>query len=79
MSRDIEGLIVQATVSFIILMVWAHVQWYILHHPIPEASHDLVLRAMGILDAMATIVASFWLGTSLSSKRKDEAISTGDK
>lgn len=73
MKRGWFGKLVQALVSLMVLAVWGYVQWSILKTPIPEGSRDIVMRAMGILDASTIMVLTFWLGTSLSSARKDEA------
>ena len=70
--KDGWGLFVQAIVSLAVLALWGYVQWAILSGPIPEGSRDLVLRAMGILDAGTLTVLTYWLGTSRSSARKDE-------
>lgn len=70
--KDLRGFLIQALVSVLVLSVWGYVQWSILQIPIPEGSRDIVMRAMGILDAATVMVLTYWLGTSRSSARKDE-------
>lgn len=70
--KDRLGHLTQFLVSVLVLMVWGYVQYSILTHPIPEGSRDIVMRAMGILDASTVMVLTYWLGTSRSSTRKDE-------
>lgn len=72
MQKDRLGHWTQFLVSIAVLAIWGYVQHSILDDPIPEGSRDIMMRAMGILDAATVMVLTYWLGTSRSSTRKDE-------
>lgn len=65
-------LTVQAVLSFLIVGIWAFIQFYLLKEVPPGANHDLLLRMLGILDATLLAVIGFWFGTSTGSQAKDE-------
>ena len=70
--KDKATLWIQAGIAVVVLAVWAFVQYHILTHAIPDGSRDIVLRAMGILDAALLAVLYFFFGSSRGSARKDE-------
>lgn len=70
--KDRSSLFIQALISLVVIGVWGYVQWSVLAHAIPAGSENLVMRALGILDAATFTVLTFWLGSSRGSARKDE-------
>ena len=63
---------VQGVLSFLVVGIWAYVQFFLLDSVPPGQNHDLLLRMLGILDASLLVVMSFWFGTSSGSQAKDE-------
>lgn len=70
--KDRSSLFVQTLISLIVLCLWCYVQWAVLERPIPAGAENMVMRALGILDAATFTVLTFWLGSSRGSARKDE-------
>ena len=72
MTRPLR--IVEAAVSLAVLALWAYVQLVLLRDEIPAPNRDLVLRMLGVLDAAVLTVLTYWLGSSVGSARKSEAL-----
>lgn len=72
MSRPLR--IVEAAVSLAVLALWAYVQLVLLRDEIPAPNRDLILRMLGVLDAAVLTVLTYWLGSSVGSARKSEAL-----
>lgn len=72
MTRPLR--IVEAAVSLAVLALWAYVQLVLLRDEIPAPNRDLVLRMLGVLDAAVLTVLTYWLGSSVGSSRKSEAL-----
>lgn len=59
--------------SWLILGLGLGSEVYVLFHGIPKEVSDLVAgRILGTLDAAVVTVISYWLGSSLGSKQKDQ-------
>lgn len=72
MTRPLR--IVEAAVSLAVLALWAYVQLVLLRDEIPAPNRDLILRMLGVLDAAVLTVLTYWLGSSVGSARKSEAL-----
>ena len=72
MTRPLR--IVEAAISLAVLALWAYVQLVLLRDQIPETNRDLVLRMLGVLDAAVLTVLTYWLGSSVGSARKTDAL-----
>lgn len=67
--------ITPSALSWIIVGFTLAIEGYILTQGVPEAVDPLITgRVLGTLDAALIAVISFWLGSSASSKSKDETI-----
>lgn len=64
-----------AILATIIVGGYIGVQSFLLLHTIPLTNHDLILRAMGLLDGALMLVLGFYFGSSVSSQHKDATIS----
>lgn len=60
--------------AWLITLGYVSLQTFLLFHGIPVVNHDLILRAMGLLDGALMMVLAFYFGSSASSHRKDETI-----
>lgn len=70
---EVLRLLAQLAISCLVMFMWWHMQTVVLSSiEIPEGNRDLVMRMAGMLDAAVIFVLGFWLGTSLSSARKDD-------
>ena len=58
----------------IILLGFFTVMGVFIFHEVPDSAREIVLRALGTLDAMATGVVWFFFGSSRGSRQKDEII-----
>jgi len=66
-------ILAQIMVSVAVMGMWWHMQAVVLSSvEIPAGNRDLVMRMTGMLDASVIMVLGFWIGTSLSSSRKDD-------
>jgi hypothetical protein len=70
-SVHIIGAIV---VSALVLGAFGAVSVMLFLHTIPTESKDIANVMFGYLGGMATSVVAFWVGSSLSSQRKDATI-----
>jgi hypothetical protein len=70
-SVHIVGAIV---VSALVLGAFGAVSVMLFLHAIPTESKDIANVMFGYLGGMATSVVAFWVGSSLSSQRKDATI-----
>lgn len=71
-SIDYARLAIQAAVSGAVLWAAGYLEWHILNHVIPEANRELAIRLAGALDALSTAVVFYWIGSTISSARKDD-------
>jgi hypothetical protein len=55
-----------------VVLVWGTVQYALFTQAIPEGSHDMIVRMLGTLDAALLTVLTFWFGSSIGSKKKDD-------
>ncbi len=62
-------------VSVIVMLTFLAVMTLVLLHAIPEGSGPLANVMLGTLAAMATATAQYWVGSSSSSRAKDDTIS----
>lgn len=70
---EVLRLLAQLAISCAVMFMWWHMQTVVLSSiEIPAGNRDLVMRMAGMLDAAVIFVLGFWLGTSLSSARKDD-------
>lgn len=60
--------------AYCIVMIYAGVQAYLLTQVINEDMREIVMRALGTLDAAMTLVLSYYFGSSAGSKSKDEVV-----
>jgi len=61
--------------SFVVIISWVVIQFYIFSHVIDPTMRELVARILGTLDAALTLVLSFWFGSSNGSRQKDDTLS----
>jgi hypothetical protein len=61
--------------SFVVIISWVVIQFYIFSHVIEPSMRELVARILGTLDAALTLVLSFWFGSSNGSRQKDDTLS----
>jgi len=50
--------------------IWAYVQWYLLHKAVIEVNRDLLMRALGLLDAALLMTLGHWFQSSIGSEQK---------
>jgi len=60
--------------SFVVVVAWVVIQFYIFSHVIEPTMKELVARVLGTLDAALTLVLSFWFGSSNGSRQKDDTL-----
>jgi len=65
---------VPPTLSIMIVMAWAIVQWFLLTHIIDGSMRELVARVLGTLDGALMLVLSFYFGSSAGSQAKDDLL-----
>ena len=64
-----------SVLSWIVVMATLALEGYVMLHGIPKEVDDLVAgRVLGTLDTAFGMVLTFWLGTSFSSRSKDDTI-----
>lgn len=61
-------------ISFLVIGVWAAVQFMLFENALPEGSRELILRMLGTLDSALLAILYFWFGSSRSSREKSETI-----
>ena len=57
-----------------IVVGWLCVQWFMLGHVIPAENRELVMRALGTLDAALMFVLGYYFGSSRGSDAKTELL-----
>jgi hypothetical protein len=65
---------VPPTLSIMIVLAWAIVQWFLLTHIIDSSMRELIARVLGTLDGALMLVLSFYFGSSAGSQAKDTMI-----
>jgi hypothetical protein len=60
--------------SFVVVVSWVVIQFYIFSHVVDPSMRELVARVLGTLDAALTLVLSFWFGSSNNSRQKDDTL-----
>jgi hypothetical protein len=60
--------------SFVVVVSWVVIQFYIFSHVVDPSMRELVARVLGTLDAALTLVLSFWFGSSNGSRQKDDTL-----
>jgi len=50
--------------SYVIVVCWAVIQYYLFTHVIDPSMRELVARVLGTLDGALMLVLSFWFGSS---------------
>jgi hypothetical protein len=65
---------VPPTLSIMIVIAWATVQWFLLTHVIDPTMRELIARVLGTLDGALMLVLSFYFGSSSGSQAKDAMI-----
>ena len=65
---------VPPTLSIMIVVAWAIVQWFLLTHIIDGSMRELIARVLGTLDGALMLVLSFYFGSSAGSQAKDTMI-----
>lgn len=63
-------LVLKFTLTAAAVGIWAYVQWFLLHDPIIDGNRDLLMRAMGLLDAALLMSMGHWFQSSLGSEMK---------
>jgi hypothetical protein len=64
-----------AVLSWIVVIATFVMYGFLLRHGNPAALDDVILgRILGTLDTAFGVVLAFWLGTSFSSRQKDDTI-----
>lgn len=59
----------------LVVVGWLVVQWFLITHIVDGQMRELVARVLGTLDSALMLVLSYYFGSSVSSHRKDEALS----
>lgn len=61
-------------IAGVVVTGYLGVQSFLLFHAIPVPNHDLIMRALGVLDMALGMVLSFYFGSSISSQTKDATL-----
>jgi Kef-type K+ transport system membrane component KefB len=64
----------QVVVSIVIVMGFISVLALVLTKAVPEGNAGVAHELLGALSAMATMVASYWLGSSAGGARRDRML-----
>lgn len=59
-------------VSFIVMVAFGVMCWYVMTRSVPEGSQAIVLSMLEALKTLATAVVFYWVGSSRGSAAKDE-------
>jgi hypothetical protein len=68
------GSFVPPTLSIMIVIAWATIQWFLLTHIIDGSMRELIARVLGTLDGALMLVLSFYFGSSAGSQAKDSML-----
>jgi hypothetical protein len=50
--------------SYVIVVCWAIIQYFLFTHVIDASMRELIARVLGTLDGALMLVLSFWFGSS---------------
>jgi hypothetical protein len=62
------------TLSIMVVVAWATVQFFLLTHVIEPTMRELIARVLGTLDGALMLVLSFYFGSSSGSQAKDNLL-----
>lgn len=57
-----------------IVIGWLCVQWFLLEHVVPAENRELIMRALGTLDAALMFVLGYYFGSSSGSDAKTDLL-----
>lgn len=63
--------LVTPTLAVLVVSAWCVVQWFLLHHDLPQDMRELISRVLGTLDGALMLVLSFYFGSSSASEGKN--------
>ena len=69
---DYARLAIQFAVSAAVLLAAGYLEWHVLNMMIPAENRELAVRLAGSLDVISTGVVWYWIGSTVSSARKDD-------
>jgi len=68
----------RSIIAVIIISLYVYVQWFLLNDIIAADMREIVMRALGTLDAMLGLVVGYYYGTSEGSSQKTELLARKD-
>lgn len=60
--------------TIVTLVAWSIIQIFLFGEEVPDGNRDIIMRALGTLDALLGMGFTYFLGSSAGSKAKDAAL-----